>query len=223
MNIENLLQTKVGQRLMKIAEREQKEFDDAMYIKKAHLNVLKEHVRFAKFGSMQNVDKFVMVDGVPCRMTTDMYSNIATLDPVTAEEFNTLDAYKRNEIKTLSPIAFQKYKLGKEIEPDSDHYYRLTTKADERISAEVFTELLNAPTETTHPEDYWKYYSTINQRMDLLPDKAITLMNSRSQASVIETENEILALEKNIAECLKEQTIIDMPAPTTHVDFGGEN
>lgn len=205
--LEMFLNSRVGKRLMKIAKKEQAEFDNAMAIKKSHLDVLKEHVRFATFGSMRDTSKLILVEGVPSRMVTNDTSHVTHLEPITAEAFKTLNAFEMSELKNLSSVAYQKLKYGKNIEPTSDHYYNLAAKAEEGICAEVFTELVHAPTEDSHPDTYMQYYDSVEHYLNKIPNSAIKMMQIRSEANVIDTNREILVAQKEIEECIATQEI----------------
>ncbi|PED73001.1 hypothetical protein [Bacillus pseudomycoides] len=192
---------------MKIAEREQAEFDKAIAQKRDQLGWIKENINLATFGMQRDVNKFVLVDGVPARMITNSTSHIRSIEPVTPEAFKQLNGYEMVALKNLSSIAYQKLKNGKDIEPNSDHFYRLMNKAEEGICADLFDSLINAPTDETHPEDCWKYYHTAKDRVDMIPKLAYEHMANRSEANIRALHNEARNLEMHIEECIKTQEI----------------
>ncbi|MGG3652704.1 hypothetical protein ABES36_14895 [Bacillus pseudomycoides] len=206
--LEMFLNSSVGKRLMKIAEKEQAEFDNAIAEKRNRLGWLKENINLATYGMHRDVNKFILVEGVPTRMITNGTSHITHIETVTPESFKQMNGYEMDAIKKLSSVAYQKLKHGKEIEPNSDHFYRLMGKAEEGICADLFDSLINAPTDETHPGKTWEYYHNGKDMTDMIPKRAYELMENRSEKNIVALHTEARELEQHIEECMESQSIV---------------
>ncbi|MGX5675858.1 hypothetical protein [Bacillus toyonensis] len=220
MNMEQFLNSKTGQRLVKIAEKEQQDFNNAINGLQEKLASDKEDLHHLQFGIAQNKEKVIFLDGNPVLATTNVTSHVERIEPITAENFDKVSANDWQNIRNQSAVTYQRLKAGTFKPNDSDRYYKLLDLAEQGEDFMVLEALANAP-QSDNPnapnyhEDAWKYYDNVADRHQGIPKLARHFKNARSQENIMKASMEVQALETQIESSLASNDIVALELPSS--------
>ncbi|HDR7672447.1 hypothetical protein RE438_22800 [Bacillus wiedmannii] len=213
MNIEQFLTTGTGKRLMKIAEREQQEFNTKLNGMKAQLEQDKQDLHALQFGLMQNARKVMVLDGNPVLVSTNNSSYVTKVENITPDIFNELSPQDMQSIRNISNVTFQRLKAGTFKLNDSDKYYELVDKAESGIDGTVLEALAHAPQnmhadKPNYVDDAWNYYDSSADRVNQFPKYARHIEAARSEQNILKASMDIMDLEKAIEQSIESNEIV---------------
>ncbi|MES5944895.1 hypothetical protein [Bacillus cereus group sp. MG6] len=228
MNMEQFLSSKTGQRLVKIAEKEQNDFNNAILGLQEKLATDKQDLHHLQFGLAQNKEKVIFLDGNPVLATTNVTSHVERIEPITAENFDKVSPQDWQNIRNQSAVTYQRLKAGTFKPNESDRYYTLLDLAENGEDFSVLEALANAPQSDNlnapnYNADAWNYYDSVADRHQGIPKLARHFKNARSQENIMKASIEVQALENQIENSIASNDIVALEIPSTSVQAEGQS
>ncbi|SCB67374.1 hypothetical protein [Bacillus mycoides] len=211
MNI--FLNSRVGKRLIKQAEAEEKVFQDHLQLQATKIAEAKESYDFMFNGTASNTERIMEFDGALLYVTTGDRSRITSAKPITNESFKELPIEMVAHLKANHPVVTLKLQHGQYNDKLTERAFELM-EATERYPYDVVQALASAPQSDDRNKphynvDAWKHYSTTENRTDGISKRAEELLNAFSESNLIDVNRRILAMEDDFETVKEGGTIKD--------------
>ncbi|MGG3674088.1 hypothetical protein ABES96_23620 [Bacillus nitratireducens] len=224
MNLQQMngfLNSKVGKRLIKQAQDEEKVFQDHMQAQANKIAEVKDSYNFMFNGTASNSERIMDFDGTLVHITTGNRSKIESATPITNESYKALPNEMKVQIKAMDSIKSLKLEMGQSNDKLSDRAFNLL-EASERYPFDVVQALASAPqgddrNKSNYRENAWEYYSTPENRTNGITKQAEELVQAFSDENLIDINRKLISMENEYAEAMESGSISEF------VDhFGGE-
>ncbi|MEV5108327.1 hypothetical protein MRBLBA3_000256 [Bacillus sp. LBA3-1-1.1] len=221
--LENFLSSNVGKRMMKLAQAEEKAFQDGIAGIQFQIDTVKEDMNFNRRGVSPNSQRLVSLDGNLALVTSGTNSEVTDVTVINNDNFKDLDASIVGAIKNNHGVVFQKLKHGAYELNTSNRYFELLDTAENGADIDVLTGLAEAP-QSDNPykagfdKEAWKHYATAEDRASMVPSGVRNHMKNRSEETYVELSKKLFALEDQLQASINSNEIAPYVEVVTGVD-----
>lgn len=179
MNLNNI-NPRVLSRLEKMAQAEEAKFQAELSKEKHLLEQLKDAKHYATYGSIQNAETLVNIDGVTCLATTDGHSRISSIKVLDQEVYNEMNLQDKQAIKQYDNVLATRlehndYTIGEK----SDKFYKVFSEAQGQPFDLIQERGRNIETEVPSSE-VWSHFSSADHRQAGITKRAEALLDINS-------------------------------------------
>ncbi|MCR6787884.1 hypothetical protein [Bacillus thuringiensis] len=205
-NLSNI-SPRVLRRLERMAQEEEAKFQKALEKEKAHLETLQGFKHHSTFGSHQNMETLIKIDGVPCVVTTDSYSRISSINELTQEVYDNMELSDKQAVTQFDKVLGTRLShRDYDSKGKSDKYYKVFSEAQGQ-PLELVQEL-GRDIEKEYGSEAWSQFSSPEHREQGISKQAELIMSAYSKENRIKLANEISNLEDKISTMEKTGEII---------------
>lgn len=196
MNLNNI-NPRVLSRLEKMAQAEEAKFQAELAKEKHLLEQLKDAKHYATYGSIQNAETLVNIDGVTCLATTDMHSRISSIKMLDQEVYNEMDLQDKQAIKQYDKVLATRlehndYNIGDK----SDKFYKVFSEAQGQ-PFDLIQER-GRDIEKEYGSEAWSHFSSADHRQAGITKRAEALMDINSHQHVTGLSQQIMEQQAKV-------------------------
>ncbi|PHF95452.1 hypothetical protein COI45_07400 [Bacillus wiedmannii] len=200
--------TPLGKRLLAEAKRSQAEFDSKLNEIRGSINTLQQNIEYATYGrpDTRNSQVVSYFSGNPVLIQTDNRSRVVSYEPITNENWKSLNPNVQQDVKGSNPVAYQRLQHGKFNINDDDAYFLNLARADAGLNVDV----LNAYATMKQPNeaDYAKQFDSHEDMENGVLSFHKWHNEMTTNQNIADLHAELHAYENNLNESIKANEII---------------